>query len=97
MLPLPESLTTYRLKLAGARCGQVDHDSQVLVCKIEIKCIYCKCGHFACSCGCAKWKIEKQVPQVRVVKRLSFQEARMLVETPIPSAVVGQSYTVAIG
>ena len=74
-----------------ARCGLFDHDSKE--CTNDITCINCKGKHFAYSYECAKWKIEKKVQQVKVEKRLSFQEARKLVETATPPSVAaGKSY-----
>ena len=40
---------------------------------------------------CPQWKLEKQVQQVRVQNRLSFPEARKLIETATPK-VVGKTY-----
>ena len=45
----------------------------------------------AYSRECPQWKLEKQVQQVRVQNRLSFPEARKLVETAAPK-VVGKTY-----
>ena len=49
-------------------------------------CVNCKGHQFAYSRECPRWKVEKQVQQVKVEKHLSFYEARTLVETSTPVA-----------
>ena len=85
--------TTCRNKKTCARCGQFDHESKT--CKNDTVCINCKGNHFAYSRECAQWKIEKKVQQVKVEKRLTFPEARKLVQTAIPLAE-GKSYAAAV-
>jgi len=84
---------TCRNKLTCARCGQVDHDSKT--CQNDMACSNCKGKHFAYSRECPKWKSEKQVQQVKVEKRLSYQEARKFVETFTPAVAV-MSYAAAV-
>ena len=80
---------TCRGKLTCARCGQFDHDNKA--CVNDVVCINCKGNHCAYSRECPRWKLEKQVQQVQVQNRLSFPEARKLVETAAPK-VVGKTY-----
>ena len=80
---------TCRGKLTCARCGQFDHDNKT--CVNDVVCINCKGNHCAYSRECPQWKLEKQVQQGRVQNRLSFPEARKLVETATPK-VVGNTY-----
>ena len=61
---------TCRNRLTCARCGQFDHDSKA--CQHDMVCTNCKGKHFAYSRECPKWKIEKQVQQVKIEKRLSY-------------------------
>ena len=65
-------------KLTCARCGQFHHDSKTY--KHYLSGINCKGHHFAYSRECPKWQMEKRVQLVRVEKRLSFYDARKLVE-----------------
>ena len=84
---------TCRSRLTCARCGQVDHDSKT--CQNDMACVNCKGHHFAFSRECPRWKVEKQVQQVKVEKHLSFYEARKLVETSTPVAA-SKSYAAAV-
>ena len=72
-------------KLTCTRCGQFDHDNKA--CVNDVVCINCKGNHCAYSRECPQWKLEKQVQQVRVQNRLSYPEARKLVETAAPKVV----------
>ncbi|XP_041367054.1 uncharacterized protein LOC121381769 [Gigantopelta aegis] len=83
---------TCRGKLTCARCGQFDHDSKT--CKKDLVCTNCKGDHFAYSREYSMWKKEKKVQEVRVEKRLTFADARKLVERFLPARVAA-SYAVA--
>ena len=83
---------TCRGKLICARCGLPDHDSKT--CTKDTICANCKGNHCAYSRECPRWKCEKQVQQVRVHNRLSFPEARKLVEMAAPT-VADKSYAAA--
>ena len=83
---------TCRGKLICARCGLPDHDSKT--CTKDIICANCKGNHCTYSRECPWWKFEKQVQQVRVHNRLSFPEARKLVEMAAPT-VADKSYAAA--
>ena len=84
---------TCRNKMTCARCGQFDHESKS--CTNDIMCVNCKGKHFAYSRECAKWKLEKKVQQVKVEKRISFPDARKLVELSTP-VVAEKSYAAAV-
>ncbi|XP_041374774.1 uncharacterized protein LOC121387651 [Gigantopelta aegis] len=83
---------TCRGKLTCARCGLFDHDRKT--CKNYAICLNCKGNHCAYSRECPWWQLEKQVQQVKVQKKLSFIDARRLVETATPT-VADKSYTAA--
>ena len=81
---------TFRGKLACARCGKFDHDNKA--CVNDVIYINCKGTHCAYSRVCPQWELTKrQLQQVRVQNRLSFPEARKLVETSTPKEV-GKTY-----
>ena len=84
---------TCRSRLTCARCGQFDHDSKA--CQNDVVCTNCKGHHFAFSRECPRWKVEKQVQQVKVEKHLSFYEARKIVETST-AAATGKSYAAVV-
>ena len=79
-------------KLICARCGLPDHDSKT--CTKDTICANCKGNHCTYSRECSRWKFEKQVQQVRVHNKLSFPEARKLVEMATPT-VADKSYAAA--
>ena len=81
-----------RGKLICDRCGLPDHDSKT--CTKDTICANCKGNHCAYSRECPRWKLKKQVQQVRVHNRLSFPEARKLVEMAAPT-VADKSYAAA--
>ncbi|XP_041369839.1 uncharacterized protein LOC121383807 [Gigantopelta aegis] len=83
---------TCRGKLTCARCGLFDHDSKT--CKNDTLCLNCKGNHCAYSRECPRWKLEKRVQQVKVQNKLSFTDARRLVETATPT-VGDKSYAAA--
>ena len=61
---------------------------------MDIFCVNCKSNHCAYSSKCPQWKLKKtktQVQQLRVQNRLSFPDARNLVEIAA-SKVVGKTY-----
>ena len=83
---------TYRGKLICARCGLPDHDSKT--CTKYTICTNLKGNHCSYSRECPRWTFEKQVQQVRVHNRLSFPEARKLVEMAART-VADKSYAAA--
>ena len=84
---------TCRGKLTCARCGQCDLDDKTF--HKDLECTNYKGKHFAYSRECPRWKFEKPVQQVKVVKHLSFTEARHVVETVAPP-VSGKSYAAVV-
>jgi hypothetical protein len=57
-----------------ARCGQEDHDFSD--CGNPKQCANCKGDHFANSKECARWKQEREIQNVKVQDKISFQEAK---------------------
>ena len=64
-------------------------------CKNYQSCTNCRGHHFAYSRECTRWQMENRVQQVIVEKRLSFHDARKLVETTQPP-VVATSYAAVV-
>ena len=61
------------------RCGQSTehHDSS---CTYPIKCANCGGNHTAYSRDCHRWKTEKEIQRIRTERKISFPEARKIVE-----------------
>jgi hypothetical protein len=57
-----------------ARCSQEGHDFSS--CGNPVQCANCKGDHCAYSKECAKWKQEKEIQNVKVLDKVSFQEAK---------------------
>ncbi|XP_041377291.1 uncharacterized protein LOC121389706 [Gigantopelta aegis] len=64
-------------------CALLDHDSKT--CKNDVLCLNCKGNHCAYSRECPRWKLEKRVQQVKVQNKITFMDARRLVETATPT------------
>ena len=61
------------------RCGQsTDHPDSS--CTYPIKCANCGGNHTAYSRNCPRWKTEKEIQRVRTERKISFPEARKIVE-----------------
>ena len=61
------------------RCGQTtDHPDSS--CTYPIKCANCGGNHTAYSRDCPRWKTEKEIQRVRTERKISFPEARKIVE-----------------
>ena len=71
-----------------ARCGQEGHIDSA--CTNKTKCCNCDGDHPAFSRECPQWTREKEIQHVRVSNKISFPEARKIVEARTPTA--GQSY-----
>ena len=71
-----------------ARCGQEGHPDTS--CTNATKCCNCDGDHPAFSRDCPHWKKEKEIQHVRVVNKMSFPDARKIVEAR--TATPGQSY-----
>ena len=61
-----------------AKCAQPDH--QDTACTSAIKCVNCNGEHTAYSKNCPRWIIEKEIQRVRTERKISFPEARKIVE-----------------
>ncbi|GFX98427.1 putative RNA-directed DNA polymerase from transposon BS [Trichonephila clavipes] len=86
---LGHSQTSCRGQLTCARCASVRHSSTD--CTLESKCINCSQLHSADSKLCPKWKIEKQIQEIKTNKNISYFEARKLI---VPQLT--QTYALAL-
>ena len=64
------------------RCGKDKHEKQ---CDGPLICSNCKGPHAVSAKNCPVWKKEKEIQSIRFEKRISFPEARQLVEATSPS------------
>ena len=64
-------------KVCG-RCAQPDH--QDTGCTTKAKCSNCNGNHPAFSKDCPRWITEKEIQRVRTEQKISFPEARKIVE-----------------
>ncbi|GFU62247.1 putative RNA-directed DNA polymerase from transposon X-element [Trichonephila clavipes] len=71
------SQTSCRGQLTCSRCASVGHASTD--CSLEPKCINCLQPHPLDSKICPKWKIEKQIQEIKTTKNISYPEARKLI------------------
>ncbi|GFT62675.1 RNA-directed DNA polymerase from mobile element jockey [Trichonephila clavipes] len=71
------SQTSCRGQLTCSRCASVGHASTD--CSLEPKCINCLQPHPSDSKICPKWKIEKQIQEIKTTKNISYPEARKLI------------------
>ncbi|GFS86214.1 putative RNA-directed DNA polymerase from transposon BS [Trichonephila clavipes] len=69
--------TSCRGQLTCSRCASVGHASTD--CNLEPKCINCSQSHPSDSKLCPKWRIEKQIQEIKTNKNLSYVEARKLI------------------
>ncbi|GFY21244.1 uncharacterized protein TNCV_3992881 [Trichonephila clavipes] len=58
-------------------CASVGHASTD--CNLEPKCVNCLQPHPSNSKICPKWKIEKQIQEIKTTKNISYPEARKLI------------------
>ncbi|GFW64606.1 uncharacterized protein TNCV_3514281 [Trichonephila clavipes] len=70
------SQTSCRGQQTCSRCASAGHSSTD--CILEPKCINCSQPHPSDSKICAKWKIEKQIQEIKT-KNISYPEARKLI------------------
>ena len=61
-----------------AKCAQLDH--QDTACTPAMKCVNCNGEHTAYSKNCPRWITEKEIQRVRTERKISFPEARKIVE-----------------
>ena len=59
---------------ACVKCGKAGHEGAS--CSNQEQCANCKGKHAASSRECPKWKLEKQVQQIKVERGISFPDAR---------------------
>ncbi|GFT32888.1 uncharacterized protein TNCV_5039211 [Trichonephila clavipes] len=71
------SQTSCRGQLTCSRCASVGHSSTD--CTLEPKCVNCTQSHPSDSKLCQKWKIEKQIQEIKTNKSISYFEARRLI------------------
>ncbi|GFT99346.1 uncharacterized protein TNCV_3162291 [Trichonephila clavipes] len=71
------SQTSCRGQLTCSRCASVEHSSTD--CTLEPKCVNCTQSHPSNSKLCQKWKIEKQIQEIKINKNISYFEARRLI------------------
>ncbi|GFU91387.1 uncharacterized protein TNCV_2541551 [Trichonephila clavipes] len=67
------SQTSCRGQLTCSRCASVGHSSTD--CTLELKCFNCSQSHSSDSKLCPKWKIEKQIQEIKTNNNISYQEA----------------------
>ncbi|GFU05663.1 putative RNA-directed DNA polymerase from transposon X-element [Trichonephila clavipes] len=78
------SQTSCRGQLTCSRCASVGHASTD--CSLERKCINCLQLHPSDSKLCPKWKIEKQIQEIKTTHNISYPEARKLVVPQLPQS-----------
>ncbi|GFS55719.1 RNA-directed DNA polymerase from mobile element jockey [Trichonephila clavipes] len=71
------SQTSCRGQQTCSRCASAGHSSTD--CILEPKCINCLQHHPSDSKICPKWKIEKQIQEIKTNKNISYPEARKLI------------------
>ncbi|GFY07153.1 uncharacterized protein TNCV_277001 [Trichonephila clavipes] len=71
------SQTSCRGQLTCSRCASVGHSSTD--CTLEPKCVNCTQSHPSESKLCPKWKIEKQIQEIKTNKNIIYLEARKLI------------------
>ncbi|GFY35363.1 uncharacterized protein TNCV_797121 [Trichonephila clavipes] len=70
------SQNSCRGQLTCSRCASVGHSSTD--CTLEPKCVNCTQSHPSDSKLCQKWKLEKQIQEIKTNKNISYFEARRL-------------------
>ncbi|GFU75403.1 uncharacterized protein TNCV_3620561, partial [Trichonephila clavipes] len=71
------SQTSCRGQLTCSRCASAGHSSTD--CTLEPKCVNCTQSHPSDSKLCQKWKLEKQIQEIKTNKNISYFEARRLI------------------
>ncbi|GFU07543.1 uncharacterized protein TNCV_2225221 [Trichonephila clavipes] len=71
------SQTSCSGQLTCFRCASVGHSSTD--CTLEPKCVNCTQSHPSESKLCPKWKIEKQIQEIKTNKNITYLEARKLI------------------
>ena len=74
-----------------ARCGRCGEEGHVdSSCSSDHKCCNCSGNHTSYARACPVWKAEKEIVHIKVTRRVSFPDARKIVEARTPTT--GQSY-----
>ncbi|GFV86008.1 uncharacterized protein TNCV_203881 [Trichonephila clavipes] len=76
------SQTSCRGQLTCSRCASAGHSSTD--CTLEPKCINCSPSHLSNSQLCPKWKLEKQIHEIRTNNNVSYIEAKILLPPQLP-------------
>ena len=78
--------TSQRCKLAAkcTGCGKDKHEGQ---CEGPKLCSNCNGPHASSAKDCPVWQKGKEIQRVHVEKRISFPEARQLVEAKMPTVI----------
>ncbi|GFW73224.1 uncharacterized protein TNCV_2798881 [Trichonephila clavipes] len=82
------SQTSCRGQLTCSRCAAVGHSSTD--CTLEPKCVNCTLSHPSKSKLCPKWKIEKQIQEIKINKNSTYLEVRKLI-VPLSSQTYAQA------
>ena len=88
--------TSQSCKVAAkwTNCGKDKHEGQ---CEGPKLCSNCNGPHASSAKDCPVWQKEKEIQCVRVEKRISFPEARQLVEAKMPTVISGgKTYAAAV-
>ena len=80
--------TSQRCKVA-AKCTDCGKDKHEGHCEGHKLCSNCNGPHAPSAKNCPVWQKEKEIQRVRVEKRISFPEARQLVEAKMPTVITG--------
>ena len=87
--------TSQRYKVA-AKCPDCGKDKHEGRCEGPRLCSNCNGPHASSAKDCPVWQKEKESQRVRVEKRISFPEARQLVEAKMPTVISGgKTYSAA--
>ena len=78
--------TSQRCK-STAKCTQCGKDKHEGGCDGPKICSNCNGSHASSTKDCPVWQKEKEIQRIRVEKRISFPEARQLVEAKMPSTL----------
>ncbi|GFY16063.1 uncharacterized protein TNCV_341121 [Trichonephila clavipes] len=83
------SQTSCRGQLTCSRCATVGHSSTD--CTLEPKCVNCMQSHPSDSKLCQKWKLEKQIQEIKTNKNISYFEARKLIVPQLTQTTTSSS------
>lgn len=76
-------MTMWRGSVSCARCAEAGHDSKF--CEKTERCANCKGDHAAYSRPSPTWLRKKELLTVKITQKLSYNEARKIVEYRTPS------------